>query len=171
MAANKKVWEILSSSGGKALDAVEQGVIEVENHDTIGQLALDSNGNLSGSCTTSGAAYKLHGQVGDSPIIGTGLFVDNEIGAACATGLGEAAIRIGGSHLVVELMRQGHKRKETCKMAVQRIIDKHDNMESLQVSFLALRKDGRYSVYNGFDYAITDADNHKMVDAEFDRSW
>jgi isoaspartyl peptidase/L-asparaginase-like protein (Ntn-hydrolase superfamily) len=149
-------------------------VINVENHDTIGQLALDSQGNLCGSCTTSGAAYKLHGRVGDSPIIGAGLFVDNEIGAACATGLGEAVIRVAGSHLVVELMRQGHDPEEACKMAVQRIIEKHDNMEGLQVGFLALRKDGKhgaYSVYNGFNYAMTDADNHKMIDAKFDRSW
>lgn len=167
-AASEKEWkEWLKESKYKP-------VINVENHDTIGQLALDSYGNLSGSCTTSGAAYKLHGRVGDSPIIGAGLFVDNEIGAACATGLGEAVIRIAGSHLVVELMRQGHEPEEACKMAVQRIIEKHDNLEGLQVGFLALRKDGKHggcSVYNGFNYAMTDADNHKMVDAKFDRSW
>ena len=149
-------------------------VINVENHDTIGQLALDNEGNLSGSCTTSGAAYKLHGRVGDSPLIGAGLFVDNEIGAACATGLGEAVIRIAGSHLVVELMRQGHEPEEACKMAVQRVIEKHDNMEGLQVGFLALRKDGKhggFSVYNGFNYAMTNTDNHEMIDTKFDRSW
>ncbi len=150
-------------------------VINVENHDTIGMLALDSNGNLSGSCTTSGAAFKLHGRVGDSPIIGSGLFVDNEIGAACATGLGEAVIRVAGSHLVVELMRQGNDPETACKMAVDRIIKKHDNMEGLQVGFLALRKDGAYggySVYNGFNYALTTNDfPTAMVDAKFDRKW
>lgn len=150
-------------------------VINVENHDTIGMLALDSHGNLSGSCTTSGAAYKLHGRLGDSPIIGSGLFVDNEIGAACATGLGEAVIRVAGSHLVVELMRQGHEPEEACKLAVDRIIAKHDNMEGVQVGFLALRKDGKYggySVYNGFNYAVANKQiNNVLVDTKFDRSW
>jgi isoaspartyl peptidase/L-asparaginase-like protein (Ntn-hydrolase superfamily) len=82
--------------------------INHENHDTIGMIAMDQYGNLSGACTTSGWAYKMHGRVGDSPIIGAGLFVDNEVGAATATGLGEAIIRIAGSHTVVELMRHGY---------------------------------------------------------------
>lgn len=149
-------------------------VINVENHDTIGMLALDAQGNLSGSCTTSGAAYKMHGRLGDSPIIGAGLFVDNEIGAACATGLGEAVIRIAGSHLVVELMRQGYEPEIACKMAVDRLIKKHDNVDGLQVGFLALRIDGAhggYSVYNGFNYAYTTAKDHKLIDTKFDRSW
>lgn len=167
--ASEKAWkEWLEESKYKP-------VINVENHDTIGMLALDNNGNLSGSCTTSGAAFKLHGRVGDSPIIGSGLFVDNEIGAACATGLGEAVIRVAGSHLVVELMRQGHDPEAACKMAVDRIIKKHDNMDGLQVGFLALRKDGAYggySVYNGFNYALTTNDfPTAMVDAKFDRKW
>jgi N4-(beta-N-acetylglucosaminyl)-L-asparaginase len=84
-----------------------QPVVNIENHDTIGMIALDSKGNLSGACTTSGMAYKMHGRLGDSPIIGAGLYVDNEIGAATATGHGEEVIRIAGCHLVVELMRQG----------------------------------------------------------------
>jgi len=82
-------------------------IVNIENHDTIGMIALDANGNLSGACTTSGMAFKMHGRVGDSPIIGAGLYVDNEIGAATATGHGEEVIRIAGCHLVVELMRQG----------------------------------------------------------------
>ena len=150
-------------------------VINVENHDTIGMLALDANGDLSGSCTTSGAAYKMHGRIGDSPIIGAGLFVDNEIGAACASGLGEAVIRVAGSHLVVELMRQGYEPEEACKMAVDRIISKHENMEGLQVGFLALRKDGKYggySVYNGFNFAVTNSENQEvMIDTKYNRSW
>ena len=81
--------------------------INVENHDTIGMLCLDAQGNLSGSCTTSGLAYKMKGRVGDSPIIGSGLFVDNQVGAATATGLGEAVIKTVGSFLIVELMRNG----------------------------------------------------------------
>src|SRR5689334_10555740 len=78
-------------------------IANIENHDTIGMIALDAQQNFSGACTTSGMAYKIHGRVGDSPIIGAGLFVDNEIGAATSTGVGEGVIRICGSHLVVEL--------------------------------------------------------------------
>src|SRR5207342_1313494 len=82
-------------------------IINVENHDTIGMIAIDKEGNLSGSCTTSGLGYKMHGRVGDSPIIGAGLFVDNEVGAAAATGTGEEVIKVCGSHMVVEAMRHG----------------------------------------------------------------
>lgn len=145
-----------------------------ENHDTIGMLAMDAQGNISGGCTTSGWAYKLHGRVGDSPIIGAGLFVDNEVGGAVATGLGEAIIRIAGSHTVVELMRQGKTPQEACKLAVERIISKHTNLEGLQCGFLAIDKNGNvgaYSVYNGFNYAYTDSTQHKLVDAEFNRKW
>ncbi|MDG2170732.1 MAG: N(4)-(beta-N-acetylglucosaminyl)-L-asparaginase, partial [Opitutales bacterium] len=99
--------------------------INAENHDTIGMIALDKDGNLSGACTTSGAGFKIHGRVGDSPIIGAGMFVDNEVGGAVATGWGEAVIRISGSHLVVELMRQGHSPTEACRLAVERLISKN----------------------------------------------
>lgn len=146
--------------------------INVENHDTIGMLAMDQNGKISGACTTSGWAYKLHGRVGDSPIIGSGLFIDNEVGGAVATGLGEAIIRIAGSHTVVELMRQGNSPEEACKLAVERIISKHENLEGLQCCFIAMDRYGNvggYSVFNGFNYAYTDADNHKMIDTNFDR--
>lgn len=152
----------------------EKPVINNENHDTIGMLALDANGNLSGACTTSGWGYKLPGRIGDSPIIGAGLFVDNEIGAACATGLGEAVIRIAGSHTVVELMRQGRTPQQACKEAVARIISKHDDMEGLQVGFLALDKKGNfgaYSVFNGFNFAVKSNDQSELIDAGHDRNW
>ncbi len=144
--------------------------VNSENHDTIGMLAMDEKGNISGACTTSGWAYKLHGRVGDSPIIGAGLFVDNEVGGAVATGLGEAVIRIAGSHTVVELMRQGKSPKEACKLAVERIIKKHKNIKGVQVGFLAMNNKGEvggYSVYKGFNYALKDKSNEKMVDAGF----
>ncbi len=152
----------------------EKPVINHENHDTIGMLALDADGNLSGACTTSGWGYKLPGRLGDSPIIGAGLFVDNEVGAACATGLGEAVIRIAGSHTVVELMRQGKSPKEACRLACERIIAKHDDLTGLQVGFLALDKYGNYggySIYNGFNFALTENGKTSMVDAEFNRNW
>ena len=135
---------------------------------------MDVNGNLSGACTTSGWGYKLPGRIGDSPIIGAGLFVDNEIGAACATGLGEAVIRIAGSHTVVELMRQGKAPKEACKLACERIIAKHDDLTGLQVGFLAIDKSGNYggySVYNGFNFALKTSDSAELVDVSFDRNW
>jgi isoaspartyl peptidase/L-asparaginase-like protein (Ntn-hydrolase superfamily) len=152
----------------------EKPVINNENHDTIGMLALDANGNLSGACTTSGWGYKLPGRIGDSPIIGAGLFVDNEIGAACATGLGEAVIRIAGSHTVVELMRQGRTPQQACEEAVARIISKHDDMEGLQVGFLALDKKGNfgaYSVFNGFNFAVKSNDQSELIDAGHNRNW
>lgn len=155
-------------------DAFQKPEINHENHDTIGMLVLDANGNLSGSCTTSGWGYKLPGRVGDSPIIGAGLFVDNEVGAACATGLGEAVIRIAGSHTVVELMRHGRTPQEACKEAVERIISKHEDLTGLQVGFLALDKHGNvgaYSVYNGFNYAKSSSEGANLVDAAYDRTW
>src|SRR6218665_214022 len=99
-------------------------IVNIENHDTIGMIALDESGNLSGACTTSGMAYKMHGRVGDSPIIGAGLYVDNEIGAATATGHGEEVIRNAASFLVVELMRQGRSPADACREAIQRVVRK-----------------------------------------------
>ena len=153
-------------------------VINIENHDTISMLVLDSEGNLSGGCTTSGAAWKMHERVGDSPIIGAGLFLDNEVGAAAATGLGEAVIRTAGSAMVVELMRQGKSPLDACKEIVERIFKKHKNhrdMEYLQVGFIAVNKNGDYAGYSlrsGFNYAVYDKDNgNRMEDAGFKMSW
>ncbi|WP_457618230.1 isoaspartyl peptidase/L-asparaginase family protein [Lutibacter sp.] len=149
-----------------------QPTINSENHDTIGLLALDENGNLSGACTTSGMAYKLHGRVGDSPIIGAGLFVDNEVGAACATGMGEAVIRIAGSAIVVELMRNGVSPYEACKEAVTRVVKKHKDLTGLQVGFIALNnygEHGGYSVYSGFNYAVHTKSRNEMIDTKFNR--
>lgn len=167
----KKDWQAWKKEHKEAFEKPE---INHENHDTIGMLALDANGNLSGACTTSGWAYKLPGRVGDSPIIGAGLFVDNEVGAACATGLGEAVIRIAGSHTVVELMRQGKSPEQACKEAVERIIAKHKDLTGLQVGFLALDRNGNYggySVYNGFNFALTTNEGSKMIDAPYNRTW
>ncbi|MBC6993436.1 N(4)-(beta-N-acetylglucosaminyl)-L-asparaginase [Neolewinella lacunae] len=131
--------------------------INIENHDTIGLLTLDSNGDLAGACTTSGAAFKYHGRVGDSPIIGAGLYVDNEIGGATATGWGEAVIRACGCFLVVEFMRQGHSPTEACRLAVERVISKNPDWKDIQVGFIALNKRGEtggYCIQSGFDYAV-----------------
>lgn len=137
------------------------------NHDTIGMLALDVNGNMSGACTTSGMAFKLHGRVGDSPIIGAGLYVDNEIGGATATGVGEEVIRNVGSFLVVELMRQGYSPQEACKEAVMRIIRKKpETTKNIQVGFLALNKKGEYGAFaiqKGFSFAVCTAENQDTL--------
>ncbi len=128
------------------------------NHDTMGLLAMDFSSNLSGAVTTSGMAYKLHGRVGDSPIIGAGLFVDNEIGAATSSGVGEEVIRICGTHLVVEFMRQGYSPEMACKKAVERIVKRDkEKAKTLQVGFLAINKKGQYGAYaiqKGFVYSV-----------------
>jgi N4-(beta-N-acetylglucosaminyl)-L-asparaginase len=142
------------------------------NHDTIGMLALDADGNLSGACTTSGMAFKMHGRVGDSPIIGAGLFVDNEIGSATSTGVGEEVIRIVGSHLVVEYMRMGLSPREACKKAVERIVKRDsEKAKKLQVGFLAMRKDGTFGAFciqKGFTYAVRSGTEDKIYESE---SW
>lgn len=151
-----------------------QPIVNIENHDTIGMVAMDDNGDLSGACTTSGMAYKMHGRVGDSPIIGAGLFVDNEVGAATATGMGEAIVRIAGSHTVVELMRAGATPEEACREAVERILRKHENLENLQAGFIAIDKQGNhggYSVYNGFNYALKTKTETEMVDVKHKRKY
>jgi len=149
-------------------------IANIENHDTIGMIALDANGNLSGACTTSGMAFKMHGRVGDSPIIGAGLYVDNEIGAATATGHGEEVIRITGCHLVVELMRQGLSPQKACEEAVMRIVKLTQNrgkeLKDIQVGFIALNKKGEYGSYciqGGFNYAVHDATGNKLIDANY----
>jgi N4-(beta-N-acetylglucosaminyl)-L-asparaginase len=167
----KKEWQDWKKENK---DLFKKPEINHENHDTIGMIAMDSNGDFSGACTTSGWAYKMHGRVGDSPIIGAGLFVDNEVGAATATGLGEAIVRIAGSHTVVELMRQGYTPTDACKEAVKRIISKHKDLTNLQCCFLAIDKKGNYgaySVYSGFNFALKTNSEDKMVDSEFDRNW
>ncbi len=113
-----------------------------ETHDTLSVLVQDKDGDLAGACTTSGWAYKMHGRVGDSPIIGAALFVDNEVGCAAATGLGEEVIKTTGSFLVVELMRQGYHPNEACEEALNRVIKAHNGNPDFQIGYIALRKDG-----------------------------
>jgi N4-(beta-N-acetylglucosaminyl)-L-asparaginase len=161
--ASEKAWKEWSKT------ANYKPVVNIENHDTIGIVALDAHGNLSGACTTSGMAYKMRGRIGDSPIIGAGLYVDNDIGAATATGVGEEVIRIVGCHLVVELMRQGSSPEDACRLAVERILQKSpEKAKSLQVGFLALNKQGVYGAYclqKGFNYAVCDAEGNRMFDS------
>ncbi len=141
-----------------------------ENHDTIGILALDAMQQLSGACTTSGMAYKMRGRVGDSPIIGAGLYVDNEVGAATSTGVGEEVIRCVGSHLTVELMRQGKTPMEACRAAVERIAKRNPaKMREIQVGFLALGKDGSYGAFalqKGFTFSVRSEGVDRVLESE-----
>jgi len=140
-----------------------------ERHDTLGLLARDADGRLAGACTTSGMAYKLHGRVGDSPIIGAALFVDGEVGAATASGHGEFVMRTLGGFLVVELMRQGMSAQKACEAAVKRIVDGlNGDPGEIQVGYLALGVDGdvgAYSVQPGFQYAVKTGDRDEVLDA------
>lgn len=132
-------------------------IINIENHDTIGMLVMDKEGMISGGCTTSGLAYKMHGRVGDSPIIGSGLFIDNEIGAATATGMGEEVLKTVGSFLIVELMRQGKTPQQACEEAVHRIMEKQPDRGDFQVAYIAVNKKGEvgsYSIHEGFSYMM-----------------
>ncbi len=141
------------------------------NHDTMGLVALDKAGNMSGAVTTSGMAFKVHGRVGDSPIIGAGLFVDNEVGAATSSGTGEEVIRICGTHLVVEFMRQGLSPEMACKKAVERIVKRdREKAKTLQVGFLALNKKGQhgaYAIQKGFVYSVKSNRETKLYESKF----
>ena len=146
-------------------------IINIENHDTIGMLAIDKDQNISGGCTTSGLAYKMQGRVGDSPIIGSGLFIDNEVGGAVATGLGEEVLKTVGSFLVVELMRQGYSPGDACKIAVERIVKKpNSNYKNFQVGYIALNKKGEtgtFSIQKGFSMTQYDKDGNLNFDSPY----
>ncbi len=145
--------------------------ISPENHDTIGMVAMDAAGNLSGSCTTSGMAFKMRGRLGDSPIIGSGLYVDNEVGAVAATGQGEDVIRVCGSYAVVEYMRQGMEPEQACRKAIEKIAAiKGAQAKSIQVCFVALNKKGvagGFALQKGFTYAVRDQQTEKLFESKY----
>jgi N4-(beta-N-acetylglucosaminyl)-L-asparaginase len=142
----------------------------ITNHDTIGMIAIDASNNVGGACTTSGLAYKMRGRVGDSPIIGAGLYVDNEVGGATSSGVGEEVIKIVGSHLIVELMRNGKKPAQACKIAVERIIKRSpEKSKNIQVGFLAINKKGEYGAYAlqaGFTYSVKSSTVQKVFSSD-----
>ena len=146
-------------------------IINIENHDTIGMLAIDKNGDISGACTTSGLAYKMAGRVGDSPIIGSGLFIDNEVGGAVATGLGEEVVKTVGSFLVVELMRQGKSPQQACEEAIGRIVNKpNSNYKNFQVGYIAVNKQGEtgaYSIHEWFSYNVYKNKENKNIKSDY----
>jgi N4-(beta-N-acetylglucosaminyl)-L-asparaginase len=149
--ASKKAWEVWKK------ESKYKPIVNIENHDTIGLLALGKAGEIAGACSTSGLAYKMHGRVGDSPIIGGAVFCDDEVGGACATGLGEFVMKTLGSFLIVEFMRQGMSPQKACEEAIMRIVKRYKYQE-FQVGYLALNKKGEYGAYSiqkGFNFTIT----------------
>ena len=162
---SKKAWEEWK------IKSEYKPIINIENHDTIGMLAIDNNGDISGACTTSGLAYKMAGRVGDSPIIGSGLFVDNEVGAAVATGLGEEVVKTVGSFLVVELMRQGKSPQDACEEAINRIVSKpNSDYKNFQVGYIAVNKRGEtgyYSIHKGFSMTKFQDDKNENIQSDF----
>jgi isoaspartyl peptidase/L-asparaginase-like protein (Ntn-hydrolase superfamily) len=143
------------------------------NHDTIGLVAMDSNGRFAGGCSTSGLAWKMRGRVGDSPLIGAGLYVDDEVGAATSTGLGEAVIKVAGSFLIVEHMRNGASPQEACQSAIERIIrkqPKYKDVDNFLVGFVALNKKGdigALSYRKGLQYSLFKDGVNKVINAEY----
>jgi len=145
-------------------------IINIENHDTIGMLTLDDKGDIAGACTTSGLSYKMKGRVGDSPIIGSGLFVDNEIGGAAATGMGEEIMKTVGSFLIVELMRNGMSPQKACEEAVRRIVSKNKRYKDFQIAYIAINKAGEtgtYCIHEGFTMMKYQDGNNENVKADF----
>lgn len=146
-------------------------IINIENHDTIGMLCIDIKGDIAGACTSSGLSYKMNGRVGDSPIIGSGLYLDNEVGGAVATGLGEAIMKSVGSFLIVELMRQGKSPQEACETAITRIIARNPDYKEFQAAFIALNKKGEvgsFCIQKGFSYVkYQDGKNENIPSAYY----
>ncbi len=145
--------------------------VSPEQHDTIGILAIDQKGDISGGCTTSGAAFKFHGRVGDSPIIGAGMYVDNEVGGAAATGWGELVVKTLGSFLIVELMRQGRSPQEACEEAVHRIVRRYPDelKDDFGVGYVAINKAGEHGAYSvgpGLTYALAQDGKNQAYEAK-----
>ena len=162
--SSKKAWEEWKK------EAKYEPKINVERHDTIGILALDKKGNASGACTTSGMAYKMHGRVGDSPAPGAGMYVDNEVGGACATGLGEFVLKTLGSFLIVELMRQGYSPQSACEEAIHRITSRYDNYKDFQIGYLAVNKKGEhgaFAIQKGFNYAVSQNGKTQVFESDY----
>lgn len=142
--------------------------VNVERHDTIGMIARNSAGNLSGGCSTSGLAYKMAGRVGDSPIIGAGLFVDNEYGCATATGLGEIVLENCTTFLIVELLRQGYSVQKACEESINRIVKK-GHTENVQVGVIAMDSignTGAYSIQKGFNYVKSIGQKTSLIESD-----
>ncbi|MBI1390234.1 MAG: glycosylasparaginase [bacterium] len=128
-----------------------------KGHDTIGVLARDGAGDMAVACTTSGLAMKWPGRVGDSPLIGAGLYMDGEVGGATGTGVGERAIETCAAFAIVEMMRNGKTPQEACEALIRRVARRNSGKLAFQFAFMAMNVDGEYgaaSYQSGFEYAL-----------------
>ena len=128
-----------------------------KTHDTIGIVVLDKNGDVAAGCSTSGSGHKLPGRVGDSPIIGSGLYADNDVGGAAATGLGEDIMRYCACFAVVERMRQGLSPEEACVAVLRWMYEKDPKKGDVSIGLVALNTSGEYGaagMRKGFPYAV-----------------
>jgi N4-(beta-N-acetylglucosaminyl)-L-asparaginase len=172
LAQGFKQQDLLTEKSRKAWEewkkvAKYEPKVNIERHDTIGLLALGKAGEIAGACSTSGMAFKMHGRVGDSPIIGGAVFCDDEVGGACATGLGEFVMKTLGSFLIVEFMRQGMTPQQACEAAIMRIVKRYKYQE-FQVGYLAINKKGdvgAYSIQKGFSYTITKNGKTQVIES------
>lgn len=167
--ARKKEWKQWKKENKGFSNTINIENVTEDNHDTIGMLAIDEQGRISGACTTSGMGYKMPGRVGDSPIIGAGLFVDGEVGGATATGSGELVMKTLGSFLVVEFMRNGMSPDKACEEAVRRIARKIPDYQNHQIGYIALNTKGEYGAFSiqpGFNYALKTTDKSALIEAE-----
>ena len=172
LAQGFKQQDLLTEKSRKAWEewkkvAKYEPKVNIERHDTIGLLALGKAGEIAGACSTNGMTFKMHGRVCDSPIIGGAVFCDDEVGGACATGLGEFVMKTLGSFLIVEFMRQGMTPQQACEAAIMRIVKRYKYQE-FQVGYLAINKKGdvgAYSIQKGFSYTITKNGKTQVIES------
>lgn len=173
---NRALAELLDTPEKRELRAWIEGVVQHPPTGTINCLALNDKGEISGTTTTSGTAWKISGRVGDSPLIGDGCFVDNEVGAAGSTGRGEENIKICGAHTVVELMRRGMAPARACVEALQRVVHNYafdkSRLKLFDLQYYALNKSGEHGAAslwssdsrgNPISYAVHDGTQAKSA--------
>lgn len=164
--------EMLTDSAREAWEKWKSGQTgqPTDAHDTIGMLAIDKHGDIAAACTTSGVAFKLPGRVGDSPLIGCGLYADNDVGAAAATGQGEEIARTCGSFAIVEHMRQGKSPQEACEAVVQHLIHRVPTSQKFQMAYIAIDKHGNYggaAARDSFPFAVTTETENSLHQGKF----
>jgi isoaspartyl peptidase/L-asparaginase-like protein (Ntn-hydrolase superfamily) len=165
--AAKKQWEQWRSSEASSNPIANIEEIRAENHDTIGVLALDRQGTVAAGCSTSGLSWKLPGRVGDSPIIGQGLYTDPALGACVCTGHGELVAGICGAFLAIEILRRGGSPEDACAEVMNRLTKSYRLHEQDQVGVIVLARSGKFataSLRQGYKTAIRTADREEIIE-------
>ncbi len=158
------------SSRGESSTASPQTFDRDRYTGSISCLAVDAAGNLAGVSTTSGLAFKVPGRVGDLAVIGAGLFVDNEVGAAGSTGWGEDNIRVAGAHTIVEHLRRGMSPTDACLEALKRVARLYNGKPEHQLKYYALTKDGQFgsaSMWKGEEFVVADSGGSRVEPAAY----